>query len=125
MPSTMRLYLKKSPTEVFVLINLIRAYCKMFKHFSFARFLLTEVRCEQDALRNELIFAPSVERFKSSYLQKVFLINLIRTYSKLLQHFIFACFLLIKGYEQGALGKELTVALFVERFKIATLRKTS
>ena len=47
------------------------------------------------------------------------------TYSILLKHFIFARFLLIEAYEQGALLKDLIVAPFVERFKTATLRKTS
>ena len=37
------------------------------------------------------------------------------TYSKLLKHFIYARFLLIEGYEQGALRKELIVAPFLER----------
>ena len=79
----------------------------------------------QGALRKELIFAPFVERFKAGTLRKVFLINFISTYSKLLKHFIFPRFLLIEDYEQGALRKELIVAPFVERFKTATLRKSS
>ena len=49
--------------------------------------------------------------------------NFISTYSKLLKHFIYARFLLIEGYKQGALRKELTIAPFVERFKAGTLRK--
>ena len=53
------------------------------------------------------------------------MINFISTYSKLLKHFIFAHFLLIEDYEQGALRKDLIVAPFVERFKVATLRKPS
>ena len=61
----------------------------------------------------------------NNFFQKVLLINFISTYSKLLKHFIFACFLLIEGYEQGALRKELIVAPFVERFKAGTLRKPS
>ena len=56
---------------------------------------------------------------------KASLINSIGTYSKLLKHFIFACFLLIEGCEQGALRKELTVGPFVERFETVTLRKPS
>ena len=46
-------------------------------------------------------------------------------YSKLLKHFIFAGFLLIEDYEQGAIRKELIFAPFVERFITATLRKSS
>ena len=41
------------------------------------------------------------------------------------QHFIFARFLLIEGYEHGALRKELIFAPFLERFKTAILRKSS
>ena len=43
----------------------------------------------------------------------------------LLKYFIFARFLVIEDYEQGALRKDLIVAPFVERFKAGTLRKTS
>ena len=65
-------------------------------------------------------------------MEKVFLINLISTYPKLLKHFIFARFLLIEGSEQGALRKELILAPFVElilapfveRFKTVTLGKS-
>ena len=60
----------------------------------------------------------------SSYFEKVFLVNFISTYSKLLKHFIFARFLLIEGCEQGALRKELIVAPFVDRFKTVTLGKS-
>ena len=62
---------------------------------------------------------------KKAPAQVFFLINFISTYSKLLKHFIYARFLLIEGYEQGALRKELIVAPFVERFKAGTLRKPS
>ena len=55
---------------------------------------------------------------------KAFLINFISTYYKLLKHFINARFLLIEGYEQDALQKELTIAPFVDRFKTDALRKT-
>ena len=52
------------------------------------------------------------------------MINLISTYSKLLNHFIFARFLLIEGSEQGALRKDRILAPFVERFKTVTLGKS-
>ena len=55
----------------------------------------------------------------------VLLINFISTYSKSLKNFIYAHFLLIEGYKQGALQKELIFAPFVERFKTGTLRKDS
>ena len=54
-----------------------------------------------------------------------FLIHFISPYSKLLKRFIFARFLLIERYEQGALRKELIVAPFVQRFETGTLIKPS
>ena len=57
--------------------------------------------------------------------ENAFLINFISTYSKLLKYFILARFPLIEDYKQRALSKDLIVAPFVERFKTATLRKTS
>ena len=53
------------------------------------------------------------------------MINFISTYFKLFNDFTFPCFLLIEGYEQGPLRKEPIFALFVERFKRDTLRKSS
>ena len=50
--------------------------------------------------------------------------NLVSTWNKLLKHGISAEFLLVEGYVQGALRKELRIAPFVERFKIATLGKS-
>ena len=41
----------------------------------------------------------------------------------LLKHCISAEFLLMEGYVQGALRKELHIAPFVEHFKTTTLRK--
>ena len=43
--------------------------------------------------------------------------NLISANSRLLKHFIFARFLLIEGWEQGALRKELIVAPFESPLK--------
>ena len=57
--------------------------------------------------------------------EKLFLINFICTYSKLLKHFIFAGFLVIEDYEQYALRKESISTPFVQRFKAGTLRKPS
>ena len=65
----MRLYLKKSPEQVFVLMNFISPYSKLLKHFIFTRFLLTE-GYKQGALRKELIVVPFVERFKTGTLRK-------------------------------------------------------
>ena len=62
--------------------------------------------------------------YKSCF-EKGFLINFISNYSKLLKHFVFARFLLIEDYEQDTLRKEPIFAPFVERFKTATLRKSS
>ena len=46
------------------------------------------------------------------------------TWFNLLKHWNSAEFLLVEGYAQGALRKELRIAPFVERFKAATLRKS-
>ena len=119
----MRLYVKVSSTGVFLII-FISTSSKSLKNFIYSRFPLIEGH-EQGALRKEMIVAPFVERFKNSYFEKAFLINFIRTYTKLLKHFIFAPFLLIEDYRKGALRKELIVAPIVERFKISTLRKAS
>ena len=64
----MRLYLKKSTAQAFVLINFISPYSKLLKHFIFTRFLLKE-GYEQGALRKELTIAPFVERFKTGILR--------------------------------------------------------
>ena len=48
------------------------------------------------------------------YFEKVLLMNSIRTYKNFLKNFIFAHFLLLEDFEQGALRKELIIAAFVE-----------
>ena len=45
------------------------------------------------------------------------MINFISTSFILLKHFIFACFWVIEGYEQGSLRKEPIFVSFIERFK--------
>ena len=47
-----------------------------------------------------------------------------RAWNNLLKLCISAEFLLLEGYVQGALQKELHIAPFVERFKTATLGKS-
>ena len=42
----------------------------------------------------------------NNFFQQILLINFFSTYAKLLQHFIFARFLLIEDYEKCALQKE-------------------
>ena len=49
--------------------------------------------------------------------------NFASTWNNLLKRCISAGFLLMEGYAQGALRKELHIAPFVERFKTATLEK--
>ena len=46
------------------------------------------------------------------------------TLNKLLKHCISAYFRVMEDYVQGALRKELHIALFVERFKTATLGRS-
>ena len=50
--------------------------------------------------------------------------NFASTWNKLLKHCISANFLLMKGYVQGALRKELRVAPFEESFKATTLGRS-
>ena len=49
--------------------------------------------------------------------------NVASTWNKLLKYCISVDFLLIKGYLQSALRKELRIVLFVERFKTTALGK--
>ena len=50
--------------------------------------------------------------------------NFASTWKKLLKHCISANFLLIEGYVQAALRKNLRIAPFEERFKRATLGRS-
>ena len=73
----------------------------------------------QGALRNELRIARFVEHFKTTTLESLthkFCQNL----NNLLKHCISNEFLLMEGYVQDALRKELHIA----RFKTTTLRKS-
>ena len=53
--------------------------------------------------------------------KKIFFVS---TWDNLRKHCISARFLLLEGYVQGALQKELHIAPFVERFKTTTLGKS-
>ena len=55
---------------------------------------------------------------------KVLLITFASTCNNSLKHCISAEFMLMEGYEHGALRNELHIATFVERFKTATLGKS-
>ena len=46
------------------------------------------------------------------------------TWNHLLKHCIFVEFLLVEGYMQGALRKELRIAPFVESFETASLGRS-
>ena len=50
--------------------------------------------------------------------------NFASTWKNLLKHCISVEFLLVVGYEQGALRKELHITRFVEGLKTATLGKS-
>ena len=62
---------------------------------------------------------------KSNYFGNVLLKNFASTWNNLLKHCISNEFLLMEGYVQAALRKELRIAPFVERFKTTTLGKSS
>ena len=61
----MRLYLKKSPAQVFVLINLISTYSKLLKNFIYTCFPQIE-GYERVPYR----VAPFIERIKTGTLRK-------------------------------------------------------
>ena len=50
--------------------------------------------------------------------------NFASSWNKLLKHCISANFLLMEGYVQAALRKDLRIAPFVKRFKRATLGRS-
>ena len=50
--------------------------------------------------------------------------NFASTWNNLIKHWISVDFFLVEGYGQGALRKDLRIAPFVERFKIATLGRS-
>ena len=50
--------------------------------------------------------------------------NLLSTYGNVLIPFSFADFLMIEGYEQGALRKDPVIASFAGQLKTTTLRKS-
>ena len=52
------------------------------------------------------------------------MINFVSFWNNLLKHCISAEFLLMKGYVQGAVRKELRIDPLVQRFKTATLGKS-
>ena len=59
----------------------------------------------------------------SSYLGQVLLMNFASTWNKLFKPCFSVEFLLVDGYAQGALRKELFNAAFMEHFKTATLER--
>ena len=125
----MQLYLKKSPTQAFSseyceifknsffyrtsqmtasklwaikILNYNHALenLRIMNDLNFANFFNDRVmECSKEGASN-CCFCKAVS---NNFFQKVLLINFISTYSKLLKHFIFARFLLMEGYEQGAL----------------------
>ena len=50
--------------------------------------------------------------------------NFASAWIKLFKYCISVDFLLVEGYVQGALGKELFIDPFIERFKTATLGRS-
>ena len=96
---------------------------KLFKYRISVDFLLMEVYV-QGALRNKLHIAPFIEHFKKATLGRSYRWILPVLGTIYLNIAFFSIFLLIEGYVQGALRKELHICPFVERFKIATLGRS-
>ena len=80
-------------------------------------------RLRTGCLLKELHIPPFIERF-NSYFGKVLLMNFASTWIKLFQHWISVEFLLMEGYVQGALRKELLMAPSIKCFKTATLGRS-
>ena len=95
----------------------------LLKHCISADFLLMEGYV-QGAIQMELHIAPLVKHFKTATSRRSSRRSFFSTWNNLLKHWISAEFLLVKGYVQGALRKEMRIAPFVERFKTATLGKS-
>ena len=105
-----------------ILINFICTFANFLQHFIFARFQLIEDYGKY-TLRKEQVVPTFVKRFKKM-VEKVLLMNSIRTHRYLLHHFIFVHLLLIEDNEQVIQQKGSIIATFVEWFKVATLRKS-
>ena len=58
---------------------------------------------------------------ENSYFEEVLLMNSIRINRNLLKKFVFAHFVLLEDYEQGALRKETVMVTFIEWFIIAII----
>ena len=76
------------------------------------------------ALRKELHIALFVEHVETATLGRSYLCVFASTWNNLLKHCISVDFLLVEGYVQGALRKNLCIAPFVERFKAVTLGRS-
>ena len=90
--------------------------------FNFSNFLIDRVMGCSTKSASYCCFRKAVS---SNYFQKVLLINFVSTYANWLKNSSFAHFLLIEGYRKYYLRKESFIAPFVERFKTATLTKSS
>ena len=106
------------------LINFHRAMKNLYTmdDFNFTNFLIDRVMGCSKKSASYCCFRKAVSR---NYFQKVLQINFISAYANWLKNFSFTHFLLIEGYRKYYLRKELVIAPFVERFKAATLRKSS
>ena len=58
---------------------------------------------------------------ENSYFEEVLLMNSIHINRNLLKKFVFAHFVLLEDYEQGALRKETVMVTFIEWFIIAII----
>ena len=77
----------------------------------------------QGPLWKELLVAPFVEHFKTATLGKSYW-YILTVLGTILKYCISAEFLLMEGYGQGALRKDLLIAPFVEQSKTTTLGRS-
>ena len=87
-------------------------------NFNFLRFFSDRVmECSMEGA-SYCYFHKAVSK---NFFQNLLLINIISTYANLLQHFIFACFLLIEDYEECALRKETVLGCSVKHIFLESL----
>ena len=101
------------------MITCISTSNKIPKHCIFAEFFLTgkSTRCSTKRAAH----CSFRRALSNKYFEKVLLIHFASTWINLLDHCISAEFLLMEGYVQGALRRELLITSFVECSKATTL----
>ena len=101
------------------LIMFISTLSKMLKHCIFVEFF-SDRKLSTRYSRKGAAHCSFCRALLNSYIGKVSLINFVTTWKNLLKICISPEFLLIKGYVQGTLWKELNIAPYIDLFKTTT-----